>query len=208
LEKLRVITGWANLHFDNKGALIPGTSPSDSGSESARALLIKVVSGETVVVLEDASKRADVAFSRVIPGRWKNDDANQQPAYVVLIDFSDFEQLIGDRRALDAFNVGWAFFHELDHVANNSVDAEKFEDTGECEKHINKMRRECNLPERTQYFYTRYPAANKNDFRTQYVRLPFDQVINSKKKQRYWVVWDASSVGLGVVNHFGSPLRS
>ncbi len=196
-EKLRVITGWTGLDFDRKGELIVGDVVPAYGSESARALVEQVVCGPTAVILEDASKRVDVAFSRVISRKLKSDKSSQPPAYVVLIDFYDFEKLTGDRLALDAFNIGWALLHEFDHLANNSEDTESLYEIGECETRINKMRRECSLPERTQYFYTRYPTSSKSDFATMYVRLPFEQLNKSGKRKRYWVVWDAASVGLG-----------
>ena len=192
-NKLRAITGWTHLHFDQNGALHFGNAQSATGSQTARTLMGQVVFGSSVVILEDASKRGHVAFSRVIPGKWNNHKANQETAYIVLIDFSDFEKLTGDREALEAFDLGWALLHEFDHIANLSVDAENLDNTGECEAHINQMRRESNLPERTRYFYTRYLTSAKNDFPTVYVRLPFERVNKTGKKERYWVVWDATS---------------
>lgn len=202
-EQLRAITGWTSLHFDREGKLMLGEAVSASGSKSARALVEQVVCGPSAIILEDASKHEDVAFSRVVPGKLKGDKSSQPAAYVVLIDFYDFEKLTGDRRALDAFNVGWALLHEFDHIANNSEDTESLNEIGECETRINQMRRECDLPERTQYLYTRYPTSSKSDFATMYVRLPFEQLNKSGKKKRYWVVWDAMSVGLGKGKYVG-----
>ena len=198
-DKLQKITGWHQLHFDQHGVLLLGDSFPSTGSQTARELLERITLGSTTVILEDASKRPDVAFSRVIPGKWTNDNS-QQPVYVVLIDFSDFDKLIGDRPALDAFNVGWALLHEFDHMVHNSVDAETLDDSGECEAHINQMRKECNLPQRTQYFFTPYAASLNSDFPTSYVRLPFELISKVGKKKRYWLVCDATSVGLGPPN--------
>ena len=146
--KLRKITGLPQLKFDDEGVLqfTPGTF--SNGSESARELLAKAVNGRNVVVIEDASNSTDVAFCRVIPGRWKESAIGRPRVFVLQIDFADFEQIVGDERALEAFNVGWGFLHELDHVVNDSPDATALGDTGECEAHINQMRRECDLPER------------------------------------------------------------
>ena len=66
--------------------------------------------GSGVVVIEDASKRPDVVFASVIPGRWKQHTAGKPRVFVVLIDFSDFHYVMGDERALNAFDVGWDFF--------------------------------------------------------------------------------------------------
>jgi hypothetical protein len=192
---LRRITGWSDLKFDPDGALRLGTKEPAGGSTSARTLLQNAVSGTPVLVLEDASKRSDVVFCRVIPGRWKDRSTSKPPVYVVLIDFADFEQLMGDQLARTAFNVGWGVLHELDHVINDSSDSASHVGPGECEGHINRMRRECNLPQRADYFFTFFPNAN-GAFVTRYVRLAFDQeeaAINTKK--RYWLIWDAELVG-------------
>lgn len=193
--KLRKITGWSDLRFDPGGVLRLGSTDPIRGSQSAREFLAKVNFGTHLVVLEDASERADVAFSRVIPGRWKQ-ASDGPPAFVVQIDFSDFEHVIGDLRALQAFDVGWALLHELDHIVNDSRDATSLDDAGECENHINHMRRECDLPERADYFFTFLPLAKDTAFITRLVRLAFDQEQTAAgKKKRYWLVWDAKLVG-------------
>lgn len=194
---LRKITGWETLRFDDLGALNIGNSSPIGGSKTARDLIEKAAFGSRAIILEEANKREDVAFSRVIPGRLKN-EVNQQPIYVVLIDFFDFEKLSGDYAALEAFNEGWALLHELDHVVNSSVDPEELEDLGECEAHINQMRMECHLPERMLYFFTPFPGTHNVDFKTEYVRLPFEFSTKVGTRKRYWVVCDASSIGLQV----------
>jgi hypothetical protein len=200
--KLRKITGLAELRFDSDGFLrLPGKTIVDdptivSGSESARALLASAVDGHNVVVIEDASNRSDIAFCRVIPGKWKKTSADKPPVFVAQIDFADFDQLVGDERAREAFNVGWGLLHELDHVVSDSPDASALGETGECEAHINQMRRECNLPERADYFFTLSPLAAKTTFMTRLVRLAFEERSrDSSKKKRYWLTWDANIVG-------------
>jgi hypothetical protein len=132
----------------------------------------------------------------VIPGLWKEAVFDGPPAFVVQIDFSDFEHVIGDPRALQAFDVGWALLHEFDHIINDSRDATTLDEAGECEDHINQMRRECDLPQRVQYFFTFLPLATDTAFETRLVRLAFEheQLVPGKKK-RYWLVWDAKLVG-------------
>lgn len=194
--KLRVITGWPELKFDEGGILRLGSADADQGSQTARNLLRQAQAGPSVIILEDASNRQDVVFARVVPGRWKNHTSEMPPTFVVLIDFSDFDHLMGDRDALRSFDAGWGLLHEIDHVVNDSEDAETASDAGECEDHINLMRRECNLPLRTDYFFTYFPYAQQSDFKTRFVRLAFDQQDTAKAKQRrYWVVWDATLVG-------------
>lgn len=200
--KLRIITGLTELRFDSDGFLrLPGKAIVDGstivgGSESARALLASAVNGHNVVVIEDASNRSDIAFCRVVPGRWKKGSDSKPPVFVAQIDFADFDQIVGDERALEAFNVGWGLLHELDHVVSDSPDTSALGETGECEAHINQMRRECNLPERADYFFTPSPLAANTTFMTRLVRLAFEEPLSAgNKKKRYWLTWDANVVG-------------
>jgi hypothetical protein len=194
--KLRKITGLEDVRFDDDGLLRSTGNRFSGGSESARKLLAQAIAGDNAVVIEEANNRADVAFCRVIPGKWKNDAAGKPPVFVVQIDFADFDQTVGDARAFEAFNVGWGLLHELDHVVNDSADALTLGETGECEVHLNQMRRECNLPERAGYFSTLSPLAMNTSFMTRLVRLAFEeQKPGRNKKERYWIMWDANVVG-------------
>jgi len=190
VTRLRVITGWTNLNFDSNGSLRLDSDQATGGSKSARVLLSQAIEGENFIVLEDASSRPDVAFCRVVPGRWTRGESARPPVYVVLIDFTDFHQLIGDAEARAAFDVGWGVLHEIDHVVTNSEDASDAKTTGECEDHINQMRLEVGLPIRVDYFFR--PAYLKADanFNSRYVRLSF-----ARQAKRYWLVWDATTVG-------------
>lgn len=193
--KLRKITGWSNLKFDLSGALRLGTNPV-GGSQTARELLSRVVMGRAAVVVEDASKRADVAFGQVLPGKWKSNPQDTRRAFVVQIDFADFENVIGDAPALEAFDAGWALLHEFDHVVHNSLDANCLGEAGECEAHINKMRRECGLAQRAEYFHTYSPLTMNSPFMSRLVQLPFEkEETPSGRKRRYLLVWDANLIG-------------
>lgn len=192
-NKLRKITGWTDLNFDRGGLLRLGTKEPVSGSQTARELLKRTIAGKNVIVLEDASRNPDIAFSRVVEGRWKHETPNSPPAFVVQIDFDDLKHVIGDKRAVEAFNEGWALLHEFDHVVSESDDANRLGETGECESHINQMRSECGLPERADYFFTYIPLADAA-YMTRLVRLAFAERTDNKKR-RYWLVWDARLVG-------------
>ena len=194
VARLRVITGLSDLNFESDGALRFDVSHASGGSASARELLSQAVQGANVIVLEDASSRSDVAFCRVVRGRWTRNELNRPPAYVVLIDFTDFQQLSGDAEARAAFDVGWGLLHEIDHVVSGSEDARDEKGIGECEDHINEMRAEIGLPVRAEYFFSRtYLKADAN-FNARYVRLSFERRDDSQTK-RYWLIWDAVSVG-------------
>ncbi len=194
--KLRVITGWPELKFDESGGLRIDSHVAGHGSQTARDLLEQAQAGRKVIIIEDASDRQDVVFCRVVPARWKNHQSRMPPAFVVLIDFADFEHVIGDRAALRSFDLGWGFLHEIDHVINDSEDAVAAGDAGECEDHLNQMRRELSLPIRTDYFFSYFPDARESNFKTRYVRLAFDQNdATTAKSHRYWIMWDATLIG-------------
>ena len=193
--KLGTITGLA-VEFDASGALRLMRAEPRAGSPAARELLLKALNGTRVLILEDASDRQDVVFARVIPGRLKHHATESPETFVLLIDFADFDRLLGDEPALRAFDVGWAFLHEVDHVVNDSTDGSNPNETGECESHINVMRRELALPIRADYFYELFPNSDRSDFRTRFVRLAFEQKdFGTNKRRRYWVMWDARVVG-------------
>lgn len=196
-EQLRAITGWPGLHFDAEGFLRFGAEAPSGGSESARSLLKAAQEGENLIILEDASGRSDVAFSRVLEGRWKDGAAGKPAAFVVQVDFKDFSHVRGDRAALASFNAGWGLMHEIEHAAKGSADPAGPGAAGECEAAINVMRRECGLAERAEYFYTPMPGADRGDFKTSYVRLAFTHARADNKQQRYWLFWDASLTGVG-----------
>jgi hypothetical protein len=208
-SRLRTITGLRSLSFDKSGLLQLGTDEDKTGSRGARDLLMHAVDGQKVIVIEDASSRFDVAFCRVVPGRWLSASGNRLPAYVVLIDFSDFRQIIGDEQARAAFDVGWGFLHELDHVVAESKDPDEHGNVGECEEHINAMRREIGLPQRVDYFFTESSLKTDPNFGTRLVRLAFEQYDNAKSRmRRYWLVWDSTAVGGLIVNGQTAVVRS
>jgi hypothetical protein len=160
-------------------------------------------------VIEDASSRRDVAFCRVVPARWLTESGSKSPAFVVLIDFADFLQILGDDEARAAFNVGWGFLHELDHVVADSKDAAEQERLGECETHINAMRREIGLPQRVDYFFTESSLRTDPNFGARLVRLAFEQYDRNKMRtKRYWLIWDSTAVGGLVVNGQTAAVRA
>jgi hypothetical protein len=152
------------------------------------------MTGDNTIVLEETNRHPDVVFSRVLPAKWKDETPNSPSVYVIQIDFSDFKHVTGDRDAMQAFHLGWVVLHELDHIVNNSFDVSYSGETGECEEHINLMRRECNLPERGDYFFTFLPTASDSVFAARFVRLAFEKELAGTRR-KYWLVWDANLVG-------------
>ena len=208
VSKLRSITGLTDLRFDEAGILQLGQLHSN-GSKEARVLITQAVTGSKIVVIEDASSRADVAFCRVVPGRWRSGDEAKTPAFVVLIDFTDFKQISGDAQARQSFDVGWGFLHELDHVIANSLDAEDPSLLGDCESHINTMRSELGLPLRVDYFFTEASVRTDPNFNNKLVRLRFESNdLENSRKHRYWLVWDSNVVGGLVTTRQTAVVRS
>ena len=196
VDSLRTITGWPELAFDDAGGLRIGQTNPGNGSSGARDLLSRAVSGNRVILFEDASSRKDVVFCRVVLGKWLREPVVEGEVYVVLIDFADFRQVSGDKQAFAAFDVGWAVLHEIDHVVHESADPEHDTSAGDCEGHINNMRRELGLPLRNSYFFTFVPVNHDANFVSRFVRLGFDEVNpTSAKRKRYWLIWDAAIVG-------------
>ena len=194
-EKLRKITGWSDLRFDQNGILKLGKSTPLQGSATARNLLNSSVANPSVFMLEDASNRKDVVFCQLALVIWR-DDPSYIPVHIIQIDFADFDNLIGDQRALRAFDVGWGFLHEFNHIISDSGDSKSLGEVGDCETLINQMRRELGLPERSDYLFTDLPLRQNSAFTTRFVRLPFDQKdATSGKARRYWLTWDATVVG-------------
>lgn len=192
-RRLRTITGWQDLTFDSDGAMRVGKVSPQTGSQGARNLLNRAFAGKRVILFEDASSRKDVVFCRVDLATL--DHSLTAETYVVLIDFADFRQVTGDKQALAAFDVGWAALHEIDHVVEDSQDPQE-DVPGDCESHINGMRRELGLPVRNSYFFSFVPLRNDGSLISRFVRLGFEQDdASSAKRKRYWLIWDAAVVG-------------
>jgi hypothetical protein len=188
-RRLRTITGWSELAFNSDGALRIGPH-SNGGSRAARDLLTRTVNGDQVILFEDASSRKDVVFCRVVLGT-----LDHAEVHIVLIDFDDFRRVSGDKQARAAFDVGWAVLHEIDHVVADSEDPQS-DVPGDCESHINRMRRELGLPIRNSYFFSFLPIKNDGNLVSRFVRLGFEQDGGpSSKPRRYWLIWDAAVVG-------------
>lgn len=195
-RRLQKITGWTTLTFSDDGALQTNLTEFTGGSKSARDLLNTAFAGNRRIVFEDASSRKDVVFCRVISGKLLPETFPDEEVHVVQIDFTDFRQVIGDKEALAAFDVGWAVLHEIDHVVSDSADPVKPDIAGDCEEHINEMRRELGLPVRNNYFYDFLPVKNDSNLISRFVRLGFDHEDGpAAKKRRYWLIWDAAIVG-------------
>lgn len=196
IRKFQAISGWPDLTIDRDGNLRVSPTNVRGGSPTARDLLMSAVEGKNLIVLEGVSSRSDVVFCRVELAHWPHANGTEPPTYRVIVDFTDFRHVSGDREARAAFDIGWAVLHELEHVVNNSQDAAFADVDGDCEANINRMRIELGLAIRKSYYFTFLPLRTDLDLVSKFVRLPFERRDSSSSKpKRYWLIWDAALVG-------------
>lgn len=209
VKSLREKTGLVELAFDEDGFLRAGdTTRLIGGSETARRLLISALEGEAAFDLEIHNRSAEVAFARLSPpiSYQSRTTGARIEVIPVEIDFADFERLNGDPQVLASFDVGMVLLHELAHGVLRLPDALGEEDKlGECEAHINQIRRELNLPERQHYtarlFERPSPIRRANTIQAE---LLFEHAPSSStaspsagraKRKQYILSWAAAEVG-------------
>ncbi len=154
-ESLRHKSGFMELGFDAQGALTLGNRRHiRGGSATARALLIAAVGSANLYELESHERSPEVAFARIDESedRLIDETGKRMTIYQVQIDFADFDRLQGAREAKAALDLGLALLHELVHGVLKLQDPQGEPDQiGECDAHVNQMRRELQLPERLYY---------------------------------------------------------
>jgi hypothetical protein len=155
IESLRRITSFQEMRFDEAGFLALGERAHvESGSPSARELLIAAVDGEKVFELESHDNSPNVAFANLgLATDYINTSSIPRiEAYPLRMDLADFARLNGGREALAAFDPGFLILHELAHgvwrLRDELVDRRGL---GACDESVNLMRRELGLPERQRY---------------------------------------------------------
>jgi len=125
-EELRLsckrLPGFSDLKFDGAGNIASGKQRAGWWFPECPELVVNAIHGRNVVVIEDASHREMWHLLELIPAGGKTNGRKAPAAFVVQIDFADFDQ--GSRRrkcALEAFNVAGDCFNELDHVVNDEA---------------------------------------------------------------------------------------
>lgn len=203
LKSLRDKTGFLDLGFDENGFLRIGDKTQFiGGSATARALLASALTLPHSIDLESHNFSSEIAFARlaksvVYQSKMTGETIN---VYPIELDFSDFIKLRGNRKVLEAFDVGFVILHELGHAVlglRDSVDT--YDSPGECEEYVNLIRRELNLPERKNYIARTYKSsASISNNSVEYAELTFihpgENALGSKPKKLY-LSWDAHLVG-------------
>lgn len=203
LQNLRAKTGFLELSFDQQGFLALGDATKFiGGSATARALIAAAVKINHVVELECHNRSPLVAFARLgQPVIFISMATKRQiEAYPVEIDMADFSHLRGDKRVLAAFDLGFVVLHELAHAVLGLHDTiEEADSPGECEAHINLMRRELNLPERRHYVARTFLTSASTSYKTtRHAELSFAQTVEEQgrvKLEKLNLNWEAERVG-------------
>ena len=152
IKSLKLKTGWTDLYFDTDGFLQIGDETRyEGGSAVARELLSAVIAGDDAYDLEQHDRSRIIAFARLgSPISYQSlRSRNQIEVLPVEIDFADFDRLRGEGVVIASFDLGMVLLHEFAHGILGLRDTSTPGDAlGDCETHINKIRRELNLPER------------------------------------------------------------
>ncbi len=153
-ETLSQKSGFVELGFDSQGALTLGNRQNTvGGSATARALLVAAVDSDNLYELENHDRSESVAFAQIFErgDRVISQTRKMSTVYQLQIDFADFGQLSGSNEAKASFDLGITLLHELVHGVFNLQDPQEMNQIGDCDAHINQIRRELRLPERLYY---------------------------------------------------------
>jgi hypothetical protein len=199
LAQLRSKTGFTRMRFDEDGFLtIDDRSQIAGGSATARELLLAAVDGKKTILLQSRNRSPEVVFARVGPHTvfegWQS--TKQIEMAPIEIDFADFGHLRGERKALEAFDLGFAILHELCHAALEMRDpSEGVKAAGDCERIVNRIRRELGMPERQHYVAKIYQRTSSVTLNKIIGELIFAQTNPGAKTKRLFLTWDAREVG-------------
>lgn len=154
LASLQRITGLQQLQISSQGELKVGDwAATTGGSASARALLFRALQSGFAYVVEAHPGSPEVAFGQLDAGLIYESlaDAQRLTIWRLRLDLEDFKRVQAPAPVLAAFDVGFAFLHELLHGLGYD-DAATLDEVGPCEELINQVRTELSLPLRAQYF--------------------------------------------------------
>src|SRR5262245_24233660 len=207
-ESLRQKTGFVELSFDRQGALTLGNRQHIAGgSATARALLATAVDRVNLYELESHERSPEIAFARLRDMEYRISETGKRVnIYQAQIDFADFDRLQGPREARASLDVGIALLHELAHgvlkLQDPPVDTDEI---GECDAHINKMRRELQLPERLYYHPGVTVAQLPDGRRIVSARIVFVKRVaaNAQPSAEYSLTWLPSQVAPNAQNIAG-----
>ncbi|MFN0086754.1 MAG: hypothetical protein ACKVX9_15295 [Blastocatellia bacterium] len=200
VNSLREKTGFREMAFDEAGFLTIGDRTRFSGGSAlARRMLTTAVDMAQAVELEFLNRSPLIAFAQLTNHlSLQNRSTGQRiESCTIQIDFADFAQLRGDRRARAAFDLGFVLLHELGHAVMGLHDSYDAEGPGQCEDYINGIRRELNLPVRQTYIAQVRYFTLLNSFPIEaHAELVFaEDAPGEKGEGRSVLRWEANRVG-------------
>ncbi len=203
LSSLREKTGFAELHFDDADYLEIGNKENYvGGSNAARKLLLSALEGKILFKLEHHDRSEKVNFARLAESTIFRNMITKQEIEVrpLVIDFFDYDHLMGDRDVRHSFDQGMNVLHELVHGVYNLRDAvEDPNELGECENFVNTIRHDLGLPERQYYMARIYSALMPAGTIVQQAKLQFTRTKEKNgnlKTETVFLSWDVGRVGL------------
>ena len=198
-ESLQHKSGFMGLGFDREGWLKLGDRRQlQGGSATARTLLIAAVDSGNLYELESHPRSPEIALARLYEGgiREIGETGKRISISQVQIDFADFDRLTGAREAKAALDIGLALLHELVHGVLKLQDPTgETHEIGECDAHVNQMRRELQLPERL-YYHPGITVSRVSGRNIVYANLEFVEraTANAKPSAKYRLYWLPSAV--------------
>ena len=159
LSGLSFWTGLSDICINTRGDIDLGDRTRFvNGSVIARQLLIAAVDSRDSFTIQSSNQSSTVAFAQIeATERYASGDGVHHNGWILRVDFADFAELRGDNRALAAFDPAINVLHELTHGVLGYFDPlEPDDELGQCERYINQIRNELELPRRA-YYYPRSP---------------------------------------------------
>jgi hypothetical protein len=200
LNGLKSCTGFMELHFDESGQLSVGDRTHlTHGSNTARELLFATVESRDSFILESSTHSPTIAFAEIAGTDTYIDALNGEKRGVwrVRLDFSDFANLRGPDHAVASFTPAINLLHELGHGVLKKWDLLTSADQlGDCERHINLIRRELGLPVRETYqprgWRAVSPGNSTNSFQAEFRFSMIDE--HTHKKKTFYLAFDVDRV--------------
>ena len=192
-QTLRQKTGFTELSFDAQGGLTLGDRERVVGGlATARALVLAALQSENLYELESHKDSPAVAFAQIneVADEVNGKTGKRMTIFQVQLDFADFDRLGGPHEAKASFEIGIALLHELVHGVLKLPDPQggRLDEIGECDAHVNQMRRQLHLPERLFY----HPNINVAQIKTGRVVCASLEFADSHKQYR--LSWRADHV--------------
>lgn len=203
IASLREKTGFAELHFDDADYLEIGNKENYvGGSNAARKLLLSALEGKILFKLENHDRSEKVNFAHLGESTIFRNMRTKQEIEVrpLVIDFFDYNHLIGDSDVRRSFDQGMNVLHELVHGVYDLRDAvEDPNELGECENFVNTIRHDLGLPERQFYIARIYSALQPTGTIIRQAKLQFMRTKEKNghlKTETVFLSWDVGRVGL------------